>query len=1133
MFRYIFTVRKHFERGNNMKKSLKAILSVVLAVVLAFGTFAGAFGGIDFSVKSSAASRSVVLQSSFWKFYSDGELYITGDIPDYSETIHAPWYNYMTQVKLISLSIEDGKTITKIGAYAFDGIENVTTLSIPKTVKTISADAFKNFKSLNKIYFQGSCEEWDAMYRGTGITVVFEHIHADGQIKNIVTPDCKNEGYTGDVYCKECFSLIRLGEKTPNDSTKHIWSAERLIKEEPTCKEKGVLARQCILCGAWKTDDTESIPATGLHEYELLEENKLEKCEKGVKVTLSCKNCDSVKDYIIQSDEHTYQYQVIDPTCLEDGYTIETCKYCKHYKEKDTVKALGHDASFSFNVPATCTEDGVYGYKCSRCGVICESTKVAAYGHADGEWVVTKDPTCIENGIRELRCKRYDECGEVIKTEEIANLHDNKELRTTTKYIGKEATCVNDGAYFFKCNICGEDILNADGTKLTETILKTPNSHKASRWVTVAVPNCTEPGLMIKKCTVIGCDYHSDNDIGKAIDRASDDAALKILIKIVDDDLVTQINDEILNAYYKLEQAKAEKIAAYIESSLSNKSIVIPDEYISDKVEIINRAAAAIVEEASVNNTKETIIAYLTDAFTEMGNEWIEAAVAAASEKDIELVSLMPVDQQEIPAVGHKYQVVSYYETIVSGKSVYTPVAQSKDGNFYPIEGYVPKEEDGEIVLDKDGDIVYEPILGNDAVDTKVHEVVTNVDCNFGGTLVEQCPVCGEIQPTKVAKGTHDCEITDIKATCTEQGYTEEACKNCTYVARYKYTPSTGHDWEEIIIKDSTCTKTGLKAKKCKNCDMIDETSYKPVAIKRHEYTIKIVAPTCTENGYTVHTCSVCGGSYKDTIVEKLGHDLKDTVVAPTCTEDGYSIHACKTCGYEYKDTITLAAGHQYGEKKEIEATCTADAYTQEICRICGFENRTQVKKGSALGHLYVTDEAVQPTCLHTGRTEGMHCDRCGFVKTAQEIVPIKEHIVITDAAVAATCEKDGRTAGTHCDICRSVLIPQTVIPATGHRVVEDIAIAPTCTTNGRTAGSHCESCGKVYISCNTIYALGHSYSEWEITKAAEPFTPGEKTRICVSCGEEEVMSYKLTFLQGVAWIFNRIFSVIFGLFIG
>ena len=39
-----------------------------------------------------------------------------------------------------------------------------------------------------------------------------------------------------------------------------------------------------------------------------------------------------------------------------------------------------------------------------------------------------------------------------------------------------------------------------------------------------------------------------------------------------------------------------------------------------------------------------------------------------------------------------------------------------------------------------------------------------------------------------------------------------------------------------------------------------------------HSYTASVTAPTCTEKGYTTHTCS-CGDSYKDNTVPALGHD--------------------------------------------------------------------------------------------------------------------------------------------------------------------------------------------------------------------------------------------------------------------
>ena len=42
-----------------------------------------------------------------------------------------------------------------------------------------------------------------------------------------------------------------------------------------------------------------------------------------------------------------------------------------------------------------------------------------------------------------------------------------------------------------------------------------------------------------------------------------------------------------------------------------------------------------------------------------------------------------------------------------------------------------------------------------------------------------------------------------------------------------------------------------------------------------HDYTAVVTAPTCTEAGFTTHTCA-CGDSYVDSEVAALGHDFKD-----------------------------------------------------------------------------------------------------------------------------------------------------------------------------------------------------------------------------------------------------------------
>ena len=64
-----------------------------------------------------------------------------------------------------------------------------------------------------------------------------------------------------------------------------------------------------------------------------------------------------------------------------------------------------------------------------------------------------------------------------------------------------------------------------------------------------------------------------------------------------------------------------------------------------------------------------------------------------------------------------------------------------------------------------------------------------------------------------------------------------------------------------------------------------------------HAYTDTVTAPTCTEPGYTTHTCS-CGHSYTDTPVPATGHtEAIDPAVAPTKTEDGRTEGShCSAC---------------------------------------------------------------------------------------------------------------------------------------------------------------------------------------------------------------------------------------------
>jgi|GEM_PF-1959403 len=67
-----------------------------------------------------------------------------------------------------------------------------------------------------------------------------------------------------------------------------------------------------------------------------------------------------------------------------------------------------------------------------------------------------------------------------------------------------------------------------------------------------------------------------------------------------------------------------------------------------------------------------------------------------------------------------------------------------------------------------------------------------------------------------------------------------------------------------------------------------------------HSYTAVVVAPTCTEKGYTSHTCDHCGDNYVDAEIKALGHNYIAVKTPQTETTPAFTTFTCETCGYSY-----------------------------------------------------------------------------------------------------------------------------------------------------------------------------------------------------------------------------------------
>lgn len=133
----------------------------------------------------------------------------------------------------------------------------------------------------------------------------------------------------------------------------------------------------------------------------------------------------------------------------------------------------------------------------------------------------------------------------------------------------------------------------------------------------------------------------------------------------------------------------------------------------------------------------------------------------------------------------------------------------------------------------------------------------------------------------------------------------------------------------------------------------------------------------CTTAGSKVRTCKIC--RKKETAsIAKTGHTYKKKTVAPTCTQKGYSVSTCSACGYTVKAQYTPAKGHQLVLRETVMPTCIADGARLYTCAVCGAEIAEVLGRDTA-PHCYAWFTQA-PSCMQAGYRV-LQCTLCGRVQ--------------------------------------------------------------------------------------------------------------------------------------------------------
>lgn len=569
--------------------------------------------------------------------------------------------------------------------------------------------------------------------------------------------------------------------------------------------------------------------------------------ETGIK-TFKCKDCGETRTEEIPSLDKTYHIlQVVAPTCTSEGYTIYEC---------NEVPGLTYKGDFTDKTPhtydegvvtkeATIYEKGVKTFTCSACGdTYTEDIPMVEKTWHKGDTVA---PTCTEQGYTVYIC------------DQDATLTENRDFVDALDHdwgegvVTKAATCTEDGEKTFTCS--------RDGATKTEVIPAV--GHKWDDGTVTTPATCEASGVKTYKCLNDGCT-----------------------------------------------ETKTEEIAA-LGHNYDDGVVTTKPTYTENGVKTF-----------TCHNCGDTY----TESIPALGYTYNETVVAPTCTEDGYTMHECVEDATKsfkdniVPALGHEYKEVTTPATCKDAGSVDKVCERCNDKQHVRD---IPVNEEHQW---DEGVITKEPTATEPGIKTytctvcnktktesiaKVHvheytglgEIVKEPSCETEGERWMYCTNDGcdsKILVPMPAIGSHDWDFEHTeclkKATCTEPGTMLMHCKrDASHTMTYSYG-GTGHIWDEgVITTQPTHDEYGVKTLHCKNCDA---TMTEKVLPTKYTFTVTVVPPTCTEDGYTMHKCNEDDSfSYKDNIVHSTGHHAEMRVIEPTCKEEGRTEIYCTVCG--------------------------------------------------------------------------------------------------------------------------------------------------------------------------------------------------------------------------------------------
>ena len=713
------------------------------------------------------------------------------------------------------------------------------------------------------------------------------------------TATCTQEGVATYV-CPDC------GETWTETSLAlgHLWD-NGTAEDGVLCTQARTVTYACTRegCDAVKEETLAAADAHRLDEGEVV---KAATCTEPGERLHKCTNdgCTYTEISKIAATGHKLDGGTVseEPTCTATGEKIYRCtaEGCS-YSEVRTVAALGHEfagadcaerhcthAGCTETRPATaqhtyvkdeaasqaasCDETGTTVMVCSLCGDHYDVTE-PALGHTmvAGEPVAGKDCETIVP----YTCARG--CGHT--TQETTYTH------TYVKTIKTAATCRTPGAMYEVCSVC-EAV--KEGSKVSYS------DETAHAWDDgvpeggVTTYTCTLNASHTKTAIVSG---GISADVTKDLLTNTDEVSLDGALISMSEDAVSGLGDGEFTLTADMESYGGEPMENPVYSITLNDGtenitqfdgeITVSLPYTLKKGDNVDAIYIAYIDEngeieeivgtysngyvifTTTHFSYYTVRQYTAERMCERHghNPVVSSKEATCAENGHYIATCTRcgavVENRVTPALGHEWEITGEQQATCTERGTIERKCKNCSQTstlVEPARGHVWEED---------------------------AEAAVPATCTQAGSRTFECAGCDATYTETVAALGHVLRESSTPPTCTEAGYTTYRCSRdgCTYEYRSNYVGALGHTWD---IASPTCGRgqvclvcgaegaaaTGEHHMSDGICTICGQGC-------THEYApAETVAPTCTERGYTIYRCSVCGGEEFRDFTPARGHDF-------------------------------------------------------------------------------------------------------------------------------------------------------------------------------------------------------------------------------------------------------------------